>query len=282
MSDTLKIIRTVSDLRRQIMTWRQRRESVALVPTMGALHEGHKSLIRQAGEKADRVCVSLFVNPRQFGPAEDFGIYPRDETRDAECLRELSTDMLYAPNVDEIYPQGHSTSVQVGPIGDILEGEHRPGFFTGVVTVVCKLLLQVQPDLAIFGEKDFQQLQVIRKAVADLDIPVDILGGETIREADGLALSSRNVFLSAQERAIAPKLYATLQQIAEAVKSGTDIDHATNIAQSDLEAAGFGLFDYLTVRDAVTLLPVTAVENDCRILVAAKLGQTRLIDNIAI
>ncbi len=281
MSD-MQTVRTVRDLRAQVKSWKSQGLTVALVPTMGALHEGHLSLIKLARQKADKVCVSLFVNPKQFGPNEDFDVYPRDEERDRQCLAEQSTDLLYAPDVSEIYPEGHCTSVDVGPLGDILEGEYRPGFFTGVATVVSKLLLQVLPDIAIFGEKDFQQLQVIKKFVADMDIPVTILGGETVREEDGLALSSRNAYLTEEERAIAPQLHRILQSVAKAVAGGEDLDEVTQKALLKLKELGFGPIDYLAVRDAKTLQRVKAAGFSCRVLVAANLGKTRLIDNIAI
>lgn len=249
---------------------------------MGALHEGHLSLIRMAQRKADKVCVSIFVNPRQFGPAEDFDTYPRNEARDIELLQLMSTDLLYAPDAEEMYPGGHSTSIQIGPIGDILEGEHRPGFFTGVATIVAKLLMQCLPDVAIFGEKDFQQLQVIKKLAADLNIPAQILGCETIREADGLALSSRNAYLSKEERDVAPELHKTLRQIADAAKAGEDVVVSIMQACDRLEQLGFGPIDYLAVRDVTTLQHMPDFGGGGRVLVAANLGKTRLIDNVAV
>lgn len=278
----MKIIRNTDDLRQQIKVYRAEGLTVALVPTMGALHEGHLSLIRMARAKADKVCVSIFVNPRQFGPTEDFDIYPRNEERDIKLLQLMSTDLLYAPDVDEIYPETHSTSIQVGPIGDILEGEYRPGFFTGVATIVAKLLMQCQPDVAIFGEKDFQQLQVIRKLVTDLNIPSQILGCETIRESDGLALSSRNAYLSEDEREIAPELYKTLCQVADAANGGGDVIVSIMQACDRLEQLGYGPIDYLAVRDVKTLQHMPDGSEEGRVLVAANLGKTRLIDNIAI
>ncbi|MBL4740280.1 MAG: pantoate--beta-alanine ligase [Sneathiella sp.] len=278
----LTIVRSVADLRTQITAWRKQGKTIAFVPTMGALHEGHLSLIKLGHERADKVCVSLFVNPKQFGPNEDFEVYPRDEQADIGQLEGVGTNLLYAPDVTEIYPDGHTTSLTVGPIADILEGECRPGFFTGVATVVSKLLLQVLPDIAIFGEKDFQQLQVIRKVVKDMDIPVDIVGGPTVRERDGLALSSRNAYLSDEERAVASKLHHTLQGIAKAVTENQNIDTLLSVAVEELKASGFGDVDYLAVRDATTLQAVTDLNKPNRVLVAATLGKTRLIDNIAI
>lgn len=276
------IVRNVIDLRKQVNQWRSQGMRVALVPTMGSLHQGHLSLIDRAKEKADKVVVSLFVNPKQFGPNEDFDAYPRSEDSDSQHLREIQTDMLYAPPASEIYASGHSTSMQVGAIGDLLEGEFRPGFFSGVATVVSKLLLQSQPHLAIFGEKDYQQLQVIKKFVREMDIPVDILGGETIREEDGLALSSRNAFLSPDERLVAPKLFEALQAVSNAAASNLDIDGQIQKSVHQLKDAGFSEIEYLTVRDSKTLLPVQTFDLPCRVLVAAKLGKTRLIDNMAV
>lgn len=275
-------VRTVSDLRAQISVWRAQGDSIALVPTMGALHEGHLSLVRMAKQKADRVCATLFVNPKQFAPNEDFSTYPRSEESDSKQLQKMDTDLLFAPAPSEIYPEGHSTSISIGPLADILEGEHRPGFFSGVATVVSKLLLQSLPDIAIFGEKDYQQLQVIKKVVRDLDIPVSILGAPTVREDDGLALSSRNAYLSEAERRQAPKLYQALNDVALAVKQNADIERQLEVSVENLEKAGFTDIDYLTIRDAQSLLPVRSITGPCRILAAAKLGSTRLIDNIAL
>jgi len=278
----LTIVRSVADLRIQISNWRRQGQTVALVPTMGSLHDGHLSLVKTVQKKADKVCVSLFVNPKQFGPNEDFDVYPRDEGADVRQLEDVGTDLLYAPDVSEIYPEGHTTSLSVGPLADILEGECRPGFFTGVATVVSKLLLQVLPDVAIFGEKDFQQLQVIRKVVKDMNIPVDILGGATVRESDGLALSSRNTYLTKEERAVASKLHYTLQKIAHAVTINQNMENFLLEAIDGLKAAGFSAVDYLTVRDANTLQFAKDRDQPIRVLVAATLGKTRLIDNIAV
>src|SRR5512134_3902736 len=203
----IEIVRTVADLRARVRSWRDAGASIGLVPTMGALHEGHLALVRHVRALTDRSCVSLFVNPTQFGPNEDYTIYPRDETSDAGKLTALGADMLFAPDAEEMYPEGAATRVSVAGLGDLLEGEHRPGFFTGVATIVCKLLLQVLPDIAVFGEKDYQQLLVVRRLCTDLWIPTRIEGAPTVREPDGLALSSRNAYLTADERQIAPFLH---------------------------------------------------------------------------
>jgi pantoate--beta-alanine ligase len=248
---------------------------------MGALHEGHLSLIRLCRDRATRTMASLFVNPKQFGAGEDLDVYPRDEAGDAAKLEAEGVDLLYAPGVEIMYPPGTVTTVSVPGLGDMLEGEHRPGFFTGVATVVTKLLLQARPDVAVFGEKDYQQLQVIKRLVADLDIPVHVESGPTVREADGLALSSRNAYLSAAERAAAPALHQALRDVAQAVRAGRDPDGAAREGSEAVLDAGFASVDYLTVRDARTLEPVGPDHGGAkRILAAARLGATRLIDNI--
>ena len=276
------IARSVADLRARVSAWRAGRHTIALVPTMGALHEGHLSLVRQALEVADRVIVTLFVNPTQFAPGEDYDVYPRDEARDARLVESLGGHLLFAPAVEEMYPLGAVTRVTVPGLGDVLEGEHRPGFFTGVATVVTKLLLQAAPDVALFGEKDYQQLQVIKRLARDLDIPVTILGSPTVREADGLALSSRNAYLSPAERAVAPALARVLHSVASRVLQGADVEVETTAATSALIDAGFDSVDYLTVRDAETLEPWPGVFRPGRALAAARLGRTRLIDNVPV
>ena len=203
----LDTVRTIADLRARVQGWRGAGQRIGLVPTMGALHAGHVSLVKNSVARCDRTVVTLFVNPTQFGPKEDFSVYPRDEARDAALVAAEGADLLFAPGVDEVYPGGHSTKVHVGGLGDVLEGEYRPGFFTGVATVVTKLLLQALPDEAFFGEKDYQQLQVIKKLIRDLDVPVTATGVATVRESDGLALSSRNAYLTPAERATAPVLH---------------------------------------------------------------------------
>ncbi|MEP3245204.1 MAG: pantoate--beta-alanine ligase [Sneathiella sp.] len=281
---TLTIARSTTDVRSCIQGWREEGRTIAFVPTMGSLHEGHLSLVRRARLEADIVCVSLFVNPKQFGPNEDFETYPREEARDIEKLRTVQADLLFVPAVSDVYPEGHSTNIDVGPLGEILEGAHRPGFFNGVATVVTKLLLQVLPDIAIFGEKDYQQLLVIRKFVQDLDIPVRILGGSTVREGDGLALSSRNAYLSETERKVAPLLHQILQEIAKAEQSGNPDEAKALIkkAPTRFREAGFNRLDYLEMRHAETLQPSPERDTPKRVLAAVSLGQTRLIDNVPV
>jgi pantoate--beta-alanine ligase len=281
-AEALATARTVAELRARVRAWRGEGMNVALVPTMGALHEGHLSLIRLALAEADRVCVSLFVNPTQFGPNEDFDRYPRDEAADAAEIAAVGAELLFAPEPHEVYPPGHLTRVQVPGLGDELEGAFRPGFFTGVATVVAKLLLMALPDVAIFGAKDYQQLQVIRRMVADLDIPVRILGGETVREADGLALSSRNAYLAPEERRIAPALHKTIAAVAGSVAVGADPAEAEAKAKQELIAAGFTRVDYVAVRDGETLAAWSGPPRPGRVLAAAWLGRTRLIDNVAV
>lgn len=278
----IETVRTVEDLRARIAWWRRQGETIGLVPTMGALHEGHLSLVERAAAYTTRTCVSLFVNPTQFGPNEDFDRYPRDEAGDAAKLAAAGAALLYAPNVAEMYPPGSLTRVTVPGLGDTLEGSFRPGFFTGVATVVAKLLIQAMPDVAVFGEKDYQQLLVIRRIVADLDLPVRIEGSRTLREADGLALSSRNAYLSAEERCVAPALAAILVAAADDLAAGADSSDRCNRATVDLLSAGFTKVDYVEVRDAETLAPWPGPERPGRVLAAAWIGRTRLIDNLAV
>jgi pantoate--beta-alanine ligase len=272
--------RTVTDLRSHVAAWRKAGESVALVPTMGALHAGHLSLVALAKSKADRVVVSIFVNPIQFGPREDFGRYPRDEQGDLVKLGKAGADLVFAPDVGEMYPHGFSTQVKVGDLTEDLCGAARPNHFDGVATVVAKLLLQCAPDLAVFGEKDYQQLLVIKRLVSDLNIPVEIVAAPIVREADGLALSSRNVYLSAAERKTAPLLYQTISEVAADLASGRGCDDAVVAARFKLDAAGFRV-DYVAVRDPDTLKPLSGPVKRARVLAAAYLGKTRLIDNVA-
>jgi len=281
MSDAIDTVRTVSDLRARVAAWRASGETVALVPTMGAIHEGHLSLVKLAGSLADRVVVSLFVNPLQFGPREDFQAYPRDETRDAEVLSAAGSDLLYAPDAEEMYPPGFSTKAHVGDLSEDLCGASRPNHFDGVATVVAKLLLQCAPDTAIFGEKDYQQLLVIKRFVRDLNIPVEIVGGAIVREADGLARSSRNAYLSPDERKIAPVLHQVIQQVAADLAQGRGADDAAEAARFKLEAASFRV-DYVAVRDPETLKPLHGPVKIARVLAAVHLGKTRLIDNVAV
>jgi pantoate--beta-alanine ligase len=278
------VIKTLTGLRGALARFRARRESVALVPTMGALHAGHLQLVRLAARKADRVVVSIFVNPAQFGPTEDFATYPRTLKSDLALLEKLAVDLVWVPNAHAMYPPGFATEVGPrGPAAAGLEDTYRPHFFTGVATVVTKLLLQVAPDCALFGEKDYQQLKVVTQMAKDLDIPVRIIGAPTLREPDGLALSSRNAYLSPQQRQIAPKLYEVLsrsvQQIAQKGKSVSEILEA---GRAEIADAGFAL-DYLEARHADTLAPLaTLKEGPIRLLVAARIGKTRLIDNVAV
>jgi pantoate--beta-alanine ligase len=287
MSDPsiLPLERRPADLRASVRAWKKSGETVALVPTMGALHEGHLSLVRLALENADRVVVSLFVNPAQFAPHEDFDTYPRAEGRDAALLAGAGCNLLYAPHASEIYPPGFSTTVTVSGVSAPLEGERRPQFFGGVATVVAKLLIQVAPDVAVFGEKDYQQLQVIKRMARDLDIPARIIGAPTRRAEDGLALSSRNAYLSAEERVVAGKLNGILARLALAVGAGGAVNTAEAIAANALMAAGFSSIDYIEVRHAEDLSPLgpgPIGDAPARVLAAVWLGKTRLIDNLAV
>lgn len=274
-------VRTVRDLRARIAIWRGAGETVALVPTMGAIHRGHLSLVALARSQADRVVSSLFVNPMQFGPREDFQAYPRDEASDAAALAAAGSDLLYAPDVSEMYPPGFSTKIRVGDLTEDLCGAARPNHFDGVATVVAKLLLQCGPDKAIFGEKDYQQLLVIKRLVRDLNIPVEIIGGEIVREDDGLALSSRNVYLSPAERKVAPVLYRIIRDVAGNLEQGRGADDASEAARFKLEAAGFRV-DYVAVRNPDTLEVLHGPVKEARVLAAAYLGKTRLIDNVPV
>lgn len=279
----METVRTVPELRRRLDAWRAAGETIGLVPTMGALHEGHLSLVRLSLAKTRRTCASLFVNPKQFAPGEDYDVYPRDEAADASRFAAEGVDLLFAPAMDVMFPDDHVTTVAVPGLGDGLEGEFRPGFFTGVATAVAKLLLQALPDAAFFGEKDYQQLLVIRRMVRDLHIPVAIEAGPTVREADGLALSSRNAYLGAEQRATAPALHRTLLEVAERVAEGADAEEAAAWGRAALLDAGFTEVDYVEVRDAATLAPAgAAAANPLRVLGAAHLGTTRLIDNVAV
>jgi pantoate--beta-alanine ligase len=278
----IEIVRTVADLRARVRGWRAAGHAVGLVPTMGALHEGHLALTRRSLKETARTCATLFVNPKQFGPNEDFARYPRTEACDADLLTAAGAHLLFAPGAEAMYPPGHSTKVDVGPLGAMLEGEFRPGFFVGVATVVTKLLLQALPDKAYFGEKDYQQLLVIKRLTRDLDIPVEVVGCPTVRESDGLALSSRNAYLAPHERAIAPVLHGTLGQVAENVARGAKPAEQAAWGVAQLIRAGFANVDYLTVRDAETLEPVETLKRPARALAAAWLGKTRLIDNVPV
>jgi pantoate--beta-alanine ligase len=275
------IARTVSDLRQSLAPWRKAGERIALVPTMGALHDGHLSLVALAKSNADRVIASIFVNPTQFGPREDFNRYPRDETGDLLKLDAAGANLVFVPETAEMYPHGFSTNVGVSDLTEDLCGASRPNHFDGVATVVTKLLLQCAPDVALFGEKDYQQLLVIKRLVRDLDIPVEVLGAPIVREKDGLALSSRNAYLSPSERKTAPLLYQTIVAVANDLRQGRGADDAAEAGRFKLEAAGFQV-DYVAVRDPDTLKPLSGPVKRARVLAAVCLGRTRLIDNVAV
>ena len=278
----MQTIREIDALRRAVAAIRRDGGSIALVPTMGALHAGHMALISEAKRHASHVAASIFVNPTQFGPTEDLASYPRREAADAEMLEAAGCAMLWAPSVAAMYPDGHASTISVAGVSDAFEGAHRPGHFAGVATVVAKLFNQVQPDVALFGEKDFQQLAVIQKMVCDLDLAVRIIGVPTQRDADGVALSSRNAYLSEEERVAARALPRALLEAAGAIREGGEVDEVLDRARSGLRAAGFDPIDYVALADAETLLPVDALERPARLVAAAKLGRTRLIDNVAV
>jgi pantoate--beta-alanine ligase len=277
------VIRSLPALRRAIAQWRRRRQTIALVPTMGALHAGHLSLVRRARYRADRVIVSIFVNPAQFGPHEDLNSYPRSFAADVAVLTAAKVDLIWAPGVAIMYPEGFATRiVPEGAAAAGLEDAYRPHFFAGVATVVAKLFTQCTPDVAVFGEKDFQQLKVVTRMVRDLDLPIGIVGVPTVRETDGLALSSRNRYLSAAERAVAPALYRVLKECARSISADKPIAEALDDGRAAITAAGFAL-DYLEARNADTLSPLAAPsERPIRLLVAARIGKTRLIDNVGV
>jgi len=277
----LLVVRTVAGLRRIVASFRQAGRTIGLIPTMGALHAGHISLVQGALERGDVAVTSVFVNPTQFGPNEDFAAYPRDEQGDFDRLHAAGCRIAFAPTREEMYPGEQLTTVKVTGITDGLCGPLRPGHFDGVATVVSKLLLMAMPDRAFFGEKDYQQLQVIKRMVHDLAMPFEIVGMPTVREEDGLAMSSRNRYMSPAERAVAASLYRELNNVAKAVRSGTASADAVAAASKALLAAGFDRIEYLTVVDSQSLVPLEHVAGPARIVAAARLGRTRLIDNIA-
>jgi pantoate--beta-alanine ligase len=283
MAPRPRIARTLPALHRALARWRDADESIALVPTMGALHEGHLSLVRLARKRAQRVVVSIFVNPAQFAPNEDFANYPRTFDADAKALAAAGVGLIWAPPVETMYAPDFATRiVPEGPAKVGLEDAFRPHFFGGVAIVVSKLLIQCLPNVAVFGEKDFQQLMVVTRLAADLDLPVKIVGAPIMREADGLAMSSRNAYLSPQERAAAPVLCRVLKQCAAAITRGDRIARVLDDGGAEIEEAGFQL-DYLEARNATTLGKVeSAADGPLRLLVAAKIGRTRLIDNLAV
>lgn len=277
----LPIVRTIAALRAAVASWRADGETVALAPTMGGLHAGHASLVEIGRRAARRVVSTIFVNPTQFGRNEDLSAYPRDEAADARLLAEAGADLLFAPSIEEMYPPDFSTEVRVAGLTEMLCGAARPTHFDGVSQVVTKLLNQAQADVAIFGEKDWQQLAVIRRLARDLDIPTRILGAPIIREADGLAMSSRNRYLTSEQRAVAPALFAAVARAAAAIAAGRDAEPACAAAREALLEAGFETIDYLEARDAETLAAYAA-NRPGRVFAAAHLGRARLIDNVAI
>jgi pantoate--beta-alanine ligase len=280
----LAIARRVAELRGAVAAWRGQGQRVALVPTMGFLHEGHLSLVRLGKARAERVVASLFVNPTQFAPSEDYEAYPRDEARDAALLASAGCDLLYAPAREAMYPPGFSTSITVAGVSAPMEGLARPIHFAGVASIVAKLLIQASPDIAIFGEKDYQQLAVIRRLSSDLDLPVEILGAPTVREPDGLAMSSRNVYLTQDERKVAPRLNAALAAAAKALAAGAAVAEVEAAGLTALRDAGFHLVDYFEVRrsDDLSRLGPGPIDAPARVLAVARLGKARLIDNVPV
>jgi pantoate--beta-alanine ligase len=278
----VQTVRDLETLREKIAELRTGGGTIALVPTMGALHAGHMALVAEARRRASHVVASIFVNPKQFGANEDLSTYPRREASDIRMLEEEGCALLWAPDPGVMYPEGHSTNVSVSGVSEGLDGAARPGHFDGVATVVLKLFNQVQPDVALFGEKDFQQLAVIRRLVRDVDLPLEIVGVPTQRDADGLALSSRNAYLTEEERRSARALPRALGESANLIQAGGDVAGALAGAREKLSKAGFEPIDYVELRDAETLEPVTALERSGRLLAAARLGRTRLIDNLPV
>jgi pantoate--beta-alanine ligase len=277
------IEQTPAGLRRWTTLRRRAGERIGMVPTMGALHDGHLALVTELNKVVDRVVVSIFVNPTQFAPGEDFGSYPRSEAADLEKLAVLGVDMAYMPSAEAMYPTGFATEISVGgPLTERLDAIVRPGHFTGVATVVSKLLLQAMPDVAAFGEKDYQQLQIIRRMTADLDLPTEIMAVKTVRDDHGLALSSRNAYLTTDERKIARQLNKILARTGLVLRNGMDGPAACARAEQDLLDAGFTSVDYVAFADPDSLAPLTIFEGRGRVLAAARLGKTRLIDNMAV
>lgn len=277
----VQIFRDLASLSAALAPWRATGR-IAMVPTMGALHAGHLALVREARRQAERAVVSIFVNPAQFGPNEDFAAYPRQEAADIALLEAEGVDALWAPDVATMYPAGFATRIHVSGVSEGLDGAARPGHFDGVATVVAKLFGQVRPDIACFGEKDYQQLAVLRRLVADLNLGVEIVAVPTARAADGLALSSRNAYLSDRQRAAALALPRALHTAALAMRAGTPVAEALAQGRATLAAAGFDPIDYVSLCDAATLAPIATLDRPARLLAAARLGRTRLIDNIAV
>ncbi|EQB00094.1 pantoate--beta-alanine ligase [Sphingobium wenxiniae] len=278
----MQTLRDLPALRAALLALRRDGKPVALVTTMGALHDGHMALVEEARRHAGHVAVSIFVNPKQFGPNEDLDAYPRREASDAHMLQEAGVDILWAPTVEVMYPAGFSTNISLSGVTEGLDGAARPGHFDGVATVVAKLFNQVQPDVALFGEKDYQQLAVIRQMVADLDLPIEIVGLPTQRAEDGLALSSRNAYLTGEERKQALALPRALGEAKRQMEKGASVESALAKAIAMLASHGFDPIDYVTLCDAATLEPMTVLDRPARLLGAAKIGGTRLIDNIAV
>jgi pantoate--beta-alanine ligase len=271
------------ELRLRVRLWRNKGARIALVPTMGALHAGHLALAKAARARADKVVVSIFVNPAQFAPHEDFARYPRDLAKDRAVLEaEGAADLIYAPQVAEIYPEGSATKVLVDGPGSGLETDFRPHFFGGVATVVTKLFLQCEPDFVMFGEKDYQQLLVVRRLVKDLDLKLEVIGVPTVREGDGLALSSRNAYLTPEQRKVAAHLNRVLRSVADRAKAGVSIPQAEAEGAGALIKAGFDRVDYVVIRDAASLAPLRALSAPARVLAAARVGAVRLIDNMPV
>ncbi len=276
------ILRTKADMRAAVSGWKAAGETVAVVPTMGALHQGHLSLVRAAKAECDRVIVTIFVNPKQFNNPEDLENYPRTEEDDAQKLGPFDVDAIYVPDGAQMYPDGFATNVSVSGVSEGLCGAHRPGHFDGVATVVTKLFLQSLADRAYFGEKDYQQLMLVTRLARDLDIPITIVGCPTIREEDGLALSSRNLLLSDRARVKAPALNAAMERAAERIVDGAPVDEALADASAEILAAGFNDVEYIELRSAATLTPLVNLSEPARLLAAASLAGVRLIDNIAV
>lgn len=280
---TPPVAETIFDLRARVAGWRRDGGRVGLVPTMGALHEGHLSLVREARARTEHVVVSIFVNPAQFAPHEDFDRYPRNMEDDlAKLAATGAVDAVFAPSVTEMYPQGFASRIEVGGPSAELETDFRPHFFGGVATVVAKLLIAAMPDIAMFGEKDYQQLLVVRRLAADLRLPIEIVGGTIVREADGLAMSSRNAYLKPDERHVAGKLNVILKDVAARARRGGSIVSAEALGKAALFEAGFNSIDYVAIRDAATLEKIETLDHPARVLAAAKIGATRLIDNMAV
>ncbi len=279
---TAPILRRLDDLRALTTSWRSRGEVIGVVPTMGALHQGHLSLVEAAKAGCDRVIVTIFVNPKQFNNPEDLAKYPRTENEDAQKLLPFDVDAIYVPDPEEIYPQGFATTVSVAGLTDVMEGEFRPGHFDGVATVVAKLFLQTQADRAFFGEKDFQQLMVVRRMARDLDIPIQVVGCPTIREPSGLAMSSRNLRLSPQGLQVAAQKHRIMNDLARALQGGAAFDPLAASARTALLAAGFAQVEYIQLRCAETLDPLSRADKPARLFVAAWADGVRLIDNIPV